>query len=179
MLFPFILILHLTDVDVPEPDEKIVMTYVSQLYEVFPAVPPKRTKTSSMSTTLKTSSQSVPAAASSSYVTSSRSEQTSSSASSNSVTNVSLLFFSSCNWKKKKKEKKSLLPKARFILPASADAKRLLMFHGCFRSENDPQKLKTQFNSWELFSANMWCQNWYCIRICRKYEPGFTLTVTK
>ena len=29
----------ITDVDVPEPDEKSLMTYVSSLYDVFPEVP--------------------------------------------------------------------------------------------------------------------------------------------
>lgn len=28
-----------TDVDVPEPDEKSVITYISSLYDVFPDVP--------------------------------------------------------------------------------------------------------------------------------------------
>ena len=30
----------LADVDTPEPDEKSVITYVSQLYDVFPEPPP-------------------------------------------------------------------------------------------------------------------------------------------
>ena len=29
-----------TDVDTPEPDEKSIITYVSQLYDVFPEPPP-------------------------------------------------------------------------------------------------------------------------------------------
>ena len=30
----------LSDVDTPEPDEKSIITYVSQLYDVFPEPPP-------------------------------------------------------------------------------------------------------------------------------------------
>lgn len=30
----------ISDVDTPEPDEKSVITYVSQLYDVFPEPPP-------------------------------------------------------------------------------------------------------------------------------------------
>ena len=36
LLFIFI---FLTDVDVPNPDEKSILTYVSSLYDVFPQVP--------------------------------------------------------------------------------------------------------------------------------------------
>ena len=32
--------LCVSDVDVPDPDEKSLMTYVSSLYDVFPEVPP-------------------------------------------------------------------------------------------------------------------------------------------
>ena len=32
-------ILYIVDVDVPEPDEKSLITYVSSLYDVFPEVP--------------------------------------------------------------------------------------------------------------------------------------------
>ena len=33
-------LLFFTDVDTPEPDEKSIITYVSQLYDVFPEPPP-------------------------------------------------------------------------------------------------------------------------------------------
>ena len=32
--------MFLSDVDTPEPDEKSIITYVSQLYDVFPEPPP-------------------------------------------------------------------------------------------------------------------------------------------
>lgn len=32
--------IFVTDVDTPEPDEKSIITYVSQLYDVFPEPPP-------------------------------------------------------------------------------------------------------------------------------------------
>ena len=34
-----IFVLFYTDVDTPEPDEKSIITYVSQLYDVFPEPP--------------------------------------------------------------------------------------------------------------------------------------------
>ena len=41
LLHPIIIIfLAFSDVDTPEPDEKSVITYVSQLYDVFPDPPP-------------------------------------------------------------------------------------------------------------------------------------------
>ena len=33
-------LLFFSDVDTPEPDEKSIITYVSQLYDVFPEPPP-------------------------------------------------------------------------------------------------------------------------------------------
>ena len=35
-----LILLLLSDVDTPEPDEKSIITYVSQLYDVFPEPPP-------------------------------------------------------------------------------------------------------------------------------------------
>ena len=35
----FVYCLFLSDVDVPNPDEKSILTYVSSLYDVFPQVP--------------------------------------------------------------------------------------------------------------------------------------------
>ena len=39
MLKLFLTKISLTDVDTPEPDEKSIITYVSQLYDVFPEPP--------------------------------------------------------------------------------------------------------------------------------------------
>ena len=35
----FVYFYFLSDVDVPNPDEKSILTYVSSLYDVFPQVP--------------------------------------------------------------------------------------------------------------------------------------------
>ncbi|XP_022102247.1 plectin-like [Acanthaster planci] len=76
------------DVDVPKPDERSIMTYVSSLYDVFPTVPPKQTKTSTITTTLKTSRQTGPAVTShvqETVIHSSGSQNSSSAASSASA----------------------------------------------------------------------------------------------
>ena len=58
-----------------------------------------------------------------------------------------------------------LVTSACFILPAKANAKRILTSHSCFRSEC--------FAGVEHKSLN--CYSLYPICIPRKYEPGFSV----
>ena len=63
----------------------------------------------------------------------------------------------------------NLWPKARYILTANANAKRILTSHGCFGA-NGSQELNTA-QLFELFV--LWCQNLYGIP--RKYKSYLAL----
>ena len=70
--------------------------------------------------------------------------------------------------------------KARFILPANANAKRTWREFDVtpsFRSDYS-QGSRAEGNCCELFIVNLWRQDPLRIRIRRKYEPGFSCKCT-